>query len=152
MDKISKIPKIGAPTITRVFAAAKGPYGCAWKIYVEAEDPDGDMDRISIKVNQAGYGDYPTDWITIKPQHRKHLIGFLQWNTFSSKAPYLPEWTQISVKISIFDSAGNESDEMTIPFTFESGAENQYPLPAPFNQGDIPRIGNILVDLYYMVV
>lgn len=151
-NKISKTSKIGIPIITHLFAAKKGPYGCVWKIYIEAEDPDGDMDKISVRVNQVGYGDYPTDWIKIRPQHRKHLLGFLQWNTFSPKASYLPEWTQISVKISIFDLAGNESDEVTLPFTFESGTKNKYPLPAPFNQGDMSRIGNIMVDLCYMVV
>jgi len=150
MNKISKTSKADTPVINHVFAADKGPYGCVWKIYIEAEDPDGEMDRISVRVNQVGYGYYPTDWIMIKPQHRKHLVGFLQWNTFSSKASYLPEWTQISVKISIFDKTGNESNEMIIPFTFESGEKDQYPLPAPFNQGDIPRIGNIMVDLYYV--
>jgi hypothetical protein len=150
VHKITQVSKIDAPTITHAFAADKGHYGCVWKIYIEAEDPEGDMDRISVRVNQVGYGYYPTDWITIKPQHRKYLVGYLQWNTFSSKASYLPEWTKISVKISIFNKAGDESNEVTIPFTFESGVKNQYQLPPPFNQGDIPRIGNIMVDLYYI--
>ena len=152
MHKISKISKTQAPIITQVFAVDKGPYGDIWKIYIEAEDPDGDMDKISVGVNQLGYGHYPTDWITIKPQHRKHLIGFLQWNTISSKASYLPEWTQIFVKVSIFDKAGNESNEVLVPFTFESGAKNQYQLPPPFNKGNSPRIGNIMVDLYYIAI
>jgi hypothetical protein len=150
MHNISKISKKQGPTITHFFAADKGPYGCIWKIYIEAEDPDGDMDRISVEVNQVGYGHYPTDWIAIKPQHRKHFMGFLQWNTFSSKTSYLPEWTQISVKISVFDEAGNESNAITIPFTFESGVKNQYQLPDPFNNGNTPRIGNIMVDLCYI--
>jgi hypothetical protein len=149
MHNISKISKTQAPTITHFFPEDKGPYGCIWKIYIEAKDPDGDMDRISVAVHQVGDGYYPIDWIAIKPQHRKHLIGILQWNTFSSKASYLPEWTQISAKISIFDEAGNESNEVIIPFTFESGAKNQCQLPAPFNNGNTPRIGNIMVDLCY---
>jgi hypothetical protein len=149
---ISKTSQAQAPILTHFWAADKGPYGCIWKIYIEAEDPDGDMDRISVEVNQAGYGHYPTDWIAIKPQHREHLIGFLQWNTFSSKASYFPEWTQISVKISIFDKRGNQSNEVIFPFTFESGVRNQYELPAPFNNGNPPRIGNIMVDLCSIVI
>jgi hypothetical protein len=147
---VSEIAKTQALTITHFFAADKGPYGCIWQIYIEAEDPDGDMDRISVQVDQANYGHYPTEWIMIKPRHRKHLRGFLQWNTFSSKASYLPEWTQIFLKISIFDQAGNESNEVIIPFTFESGVVNQYQLPAPFDKGNTPRIGHIMVDLCYL--
>jgi hypothetical protein len=140
-----------APIITQAFAVEKGHYGYIWKIYIEAEDSDGDMDKIAVVVDQTGYGCYSTDWIILKPQCREHLIGYLQWNTFSSKASYLPEWTQIALKVSIFDKAGNESNEVVFPFTFESGVRNQYEyqLPAPFDKRDIPRLGHIMVDLYY---
>jgi len=139
-----------APTITRAFAADKGPYGTIWKIFIEAEDPDGDMDKIAVVVDQTGYGGYPTDWIVLKPPYREHFIGYLQWNTFSSKASYLPEWTQITMKVSIFDKPGNQSNEVVFPFTFKSGEKNQYeyPLPAPFDKTNIPRLGQIMIDLY----
>jgi len=139
-----------SPVITRAFAVDKGHYGYIWKIYVEAEDPDGDMDRIAVVVEQTGYGHYPTEWVFLRPQFREHLIGYLQWNTFSSKTSNLPDWTQITVKVSILDKAENESNQVVFPFTFESGSRKQgYALPAPFDKGDIPRLGNIMIDLYY---
>ena len=139
------------PNITHAFAIDKGYYGCVWKIYIEAEAPNGDMDRIAVNVDQTGYGNYPTDWIVLKPRYRKRFTGYLQWNTFSSKASDLPEWTQISLKISIFDKAGNESNQVIFPFTFESGVKNQseYQLPPPFDKGNISRIGYIMIDLLY---
>ena len=142
-----------APIITRTFAVDKGQYGFIWKIYIEAEDPDRDMDKIAVVVDQMGYGSYPTDWTILKPQYRKHFIGYLQWNTFSSKTSFLPEWTRITMKVSIFDKAGNESNEVVFPFTFESGVKNQYEyqLPSPFDQSDIPRLGHIMVDFFYEV-
>ena len=36
-------PGTNAPMITHSFAIEKGYYGYIWKIYIEAEDPDGDM-------------------------------------------------------------------------------------------------------------
>jgi hypothetical protein len=142
---------IRTPIITNAFAVNKGQYGYIWKIYIEAEDPDGDMDKIAVVVDQTGYGYYPTDWIMLRPQHRRHFIGYLQWNTFSSKGSYLPEWTQITMKVSIFDKSGNESNEVVFPFTFESGVKNQheYQLPAPFDKRNILRLGHIMIDLYY---
>jgi hypothetical protein len=141
---------IKAPNITHAFAIDKGYYGCIWKIYIEAEAPNGDMDRIAVIVKQTGYGNYPTDWIILKPRYRKHFTGYLQWNTFSSKASYLPEWTQMTMKVSIFDKAGHESNEVVFPFKFESGVKHQleYRLPAPFDKANIPRIGHIMVDLF----
>jgi len=151
LHDISKTSKTRSLKITHFFAADKGPYGCIWQIYIEAEDPDGDMDRISVEVDQTKYGHYPTEWIRIKPQHRKHLKGFLQWNTFSSKASYLPEGTQISVTISIFDHAGNKSNGVIIPFTFGSGVIKRSQLPAPFDKGIMSRIGYVMVDLCNIV-
>ena len=142
-------PDTKAPIIAHSFAVEKGYYGYIWKIYIEAEDPDGDMFRIACVVDQLGYGHYPTDWIFLKPQHRGHLKGYLQWNTFSTKASYLREWTQITLKVSIIDKAGNESNVVVFPFSFESGVKDQYKytLPSPFDQGSLPRIGYVAIDL-----
>jgi hypothetical protein len=145
-------PKPGthAPIITHAFAVEKGYYGYIWKIYIEAEDPDGDMLRIASVVDQVGYGHYPTDWIYLRPQYRNHFKGYLQWNTFSSNAPYMREWTQLTLKVSVFDKAGNESNVVVFPFEFVSGVKDQYryQLPAPFDQGNLPRLGYISIDLF----
>ena len=62
----------------------------------------------------------------------------------------LREWTQITLRVSIIDKAGNESNEVVFPFTFEMGVKNpyQYKLPAPFDQGGLPKLGYITVDLF----
>jgi len=148
--KLQNIAKTNKPAILNAFAAEKGAYGVIWKIYIEAENRNGDMDKIAVIVDQLGYGYYPTDWIFLKPQYRKHFIGYLQWHTFSSKGSYLAERTQIILKVSIFNQAGKESNEVVFPFAFESGVKNRYPheLPAPFDKGNIPRLGYIMIDLY----
>ena len=145
-------PKPGthAPVITNAFAVDKGYYGNIWRIYIEAEDPDGDMLRIAAVVDQVGYGHYPTDWIYLKPPYQKHFKGYIQWNTFSSKASYLMEWTQITLQVSVIDKAGNESNVVVFPFSFETGVKGQYQSkpPAPFDQGDLPRVGYVHIDLF----
>jgi hypothetical protein len=146
------LPKPGthAPIITSTFAVDKAYYGYIWKIYIEAEDPDGDMLRIASVAEQPGFGRYSTDWIYLKPQYQKHFKGYIQWNTFGSYAFYLREWTQITLTVSIYDKAGNESNEVVFPFTFESGMKDpyKYKLPPPFDQGDLPRLGYIDINLF----
>ena len=136
-----------APMITHTFAVEKGYYGYIWKIYIEAEDPDGDMNKIVSTVDQPGYGRYFPDTILIKSQNRNHLKGYIQWNTFSSKTHYLREFTPITLRVSVFDKAGNESNEVVFPFEFVSRGVPQYDLPSPFNKEDI-RLGYIHIDLY----
>ncbi len=143
-------PEGRGPIITHTFAVEKGYYGYIWRIYIEAEDPDGDMLRIASAVDQTGYGHYPTDWVYLKPQNQKYFKGYIQWNTFSSKTSYLTEWTQITLKVSVFDKAGNESNQVIFPFMFETGVTSVSPtnLPAPFDQGALTRLGYVHIDLY----
>jgi len=143
-------PGTSAPIIKNSFAVEKGPYGYIWKVYIEAEDPDGDMLKIASVVSQPGYGYYPTDWVYLKKPYQKHLNGYLQWNTFSTKTHFLREWTQITLLVSIVDKAGNESKVIVFPFEFASGVKGlyTYKLPPPFDQGDLPRIGYIHIDLF----
>lgn len=143
-------PEVKAPIITNTYAIDKGHYGYIWKIYIEAEDPEGNMSKIASVVDQMGYGHYPTDWIYLKSQYQKHFKGYLQWNTFSPNASYLREWTQITLRVSVFDKAGNESKEAVFPFTFQTGVkgQSQYTLPPPFDQGNLPRLGYIHINLF----
>ena len=144
-------PKAGthAPIITHAFAVEKGYYGYIWKIYIEADDPDGDMLRIASVVDQVGYGYYPTNWIYLKREYGKHFRGYIQWNTFSSRTGYMTEWTQMTLKVSVFDRNGNESNEVVFPFTFElTPAQYAYKPPAPFDEGNLPRLGYISIDLF----
>jgi hypothetical protein len=143
-------PKLNTkpPIITNSFAVEKGYYGSTWKFYIEAEDPDGDMSKIVAIAYQPGYGYYTSLFpIILKPQSGKHLIGYIQWNSMSSRAARLKEWTQVIIKISVMDKAGNESNEVVFPITFESGVNSLQKLPAPFDNGKMQRLGYLHLDL-----
>jgi hypothetical protein len=136
-----------APIITNSFAIEKGYYGYIWKIYIEAEDPDGDMLKIASTVDQPGWGHYFTDTVLIKSKNRSHFKGYVQWNTFSSNTSYIREFTIITLKVSIIDKAGNESNVVVFPFQFVSRSVPKYELPSPFNKDDM-RLGYIHIDLF----
>jgi hypothetical protein len=135
------------PVITKYYAVDRGRYGTIWKIYIEAEATETDMGKIAVVVEQPGRGHYPTDFILLDPQHRTHLKGYLQWNTFSSRGAVLKEGEHLVLKASVIDKAGNASSEVTLPFTFVSGVHEEGDLPVPFNQENLPRIGFISIDL-----
>jgi hypothetical protein len=145
-------PGTHTPMITSTFAVEKGYYGYIWKIYLEAEDPDGDMLKIASVAEQPGKGRYFTDWIFIKPAYQKHFKGYIQWN-IGQDAYYLSYYAPfitITLNVSIQDKAGNWSNEVLFPFTFVTGDSNQYAykLPAPFDQGENPKLGNVFIDLH----
>ena len=141
-------PVVKPPTIIHAFAVEKGRYnhGYIWKIYIEAEAGEATMDRIASVVNQPGAGSYPTDWINLKSQYQKHLKGYIQWNIHGISGD-VQEGTMITLRVSILDKTKRESNIAVFPFTFELGAKDQYKLPAPFDQGDMPRLGYINIEL-----
>jgi len=141
-------PGSKAPVITHAYAIEKGRYGDVLRVYVEADDPDADMFRIAAVVEQVGYGLYPTDWIYLSSGQKSHFSGYLQWNTYSSKTGGLSEWTQVTIKVSVFDKAGNESNVAVYPFMFVSEVIANPPPPAPFDMAKLSRLGSISVQLY----
>lgn len=140
-------PEAKGPIIIHAFASSAGRYGDPLKIYLEADDPNGVMLRIATVVDHVGYGYYPTDWTYIKSQNQHHLIGYLQWNTFSSTGAQIHTGTIVTIHVSVFDKAGNESNEVVFPFTFETIPDPQPKPPAPFDQANIQRLGHIFVNL-----
>ncbi len=129
------------------YAPRKVRYGDVLKIYIEAEAPDADMLKIASVVDQEGYGHYPTDWTYLKPEYKKRFKGYLQWNTFSSRTSSLSEWTQITLKVSVVDKAGNESDVVIFPIEFVSEAIPESQPPLPFHEGD-PSLGYLDINLF----
>jgi len=106
------------------------------------------MASIVTTVRQTGYGHYPTDWIYLKPPFQKSFLGYIQWNTFSFNASSLDEWDQITVIVAVMDKKGQLSNEFEFPFTFETGTGPVPEPPAPFNQGNLPKLGNVSINLY----
>ncbi len=141
-------PNPNGPVITEAYALNKGKYGTPLKIYLKADDPKGEMSRIAVTVNQTGYGHYPTDFIILKSEYREHFKGYIQWNTFSSHAQDLDEWTQITVTVSVLDKNGRESNRFSFPFSFETGIASAPTPPPPFNQTLLAKLGNVDIDLY----
>jgi len=135
------------PVITAYFAPSEGMFGYPIRVYLAAEDPEGDMLRIAVQVSQVGYGNYPTDWIFLRPQYQKSFVGYLQWNTASYHTSFLPEWTQITMRFAVLDKYGVQSNEVVLPFLFVLGARPSPLPPSPFDKGNIPLLGYIDVNL-----
>ena len=141
-------PGTRPPVITAYFAPSEGLYGDPMRVYLAAEDPEGDMLRIAVQVDQVGYGYYPTDWTYLKSGYQKNFMGYLQWNTWSYHTRFMPEWTRVTLKVTVLDKHGVQSNEVILPYEFMLGARPSPPPPAPFDKGNIPRLGYIDVNLF----
>lgn len=136
------------PVLKHAFAIDRGRYGTALKIYLEAEDPQGVMTKIATTVDQVGYGHYPTDFILLKPEYQKEFKGYIQWNTFSSHTSSMHEFVRMFVTVAVLDNAGRFTDQFVFPFTFQTGVGPVPKPPEPFDQRDLPKLGNVSINLF----
>jgi hypothetical protein len=134
------------PVITSFYGPELARYGDPIGFYIAAEDPNNDMLRVAVSISQVGYGTYETDWLYLNGDSQGRFKGYLQWNTLSKHGP-IPEWTRVTVNISVFDKTGLESNQVAIPVMFESYATSYAPPPAPFDRRDAPRLAYINIDL-----
>ncbi len=141
-------PSKGGPVITNWYAVDQVVYGDPVRFYIEAHATNQDMLRIAVSAYEVGWGTLPVDWTYLKGQNQKEFKGYLQWNTFSSQAGSLPEWQQVYVTVSVFDKAGNESNEVVFPITFGIGKGTSYQVAAPFDQGNVQRLAYLNIELF----
>ncbi len=141
-------PSPNVPVIVQAYAIDRGEYGTILKIYIEADDPNGQMAKIATTVDQVGYGHYPTDFILLKAGHERHFQGYIQWNTFSTHTLTMDEFVRMFVTVSVIDKQGHSSNEFVFPFTFETGVAAVAKPPAPFDRPDLPKLGNVAIDLF----
>ncbi len=134
------------PVITHWFASEELHHGDIWKIYLEANDPDGDMREFVCIFDQVGYGSYSPNYLIIKKRYREGLRGYLNFFSSAGGGYQLPEWTILKLTVFIRDKGGNASNRVVFPLVLSQGAK-QGPPPPPFDIGGLEKLGTIMVQL-----
>jgi hypothetical protein len=132
--------------ITHSFASEQLYHGDTWRIYVAAEDPDGDMRQFVGVLEQAGHGTYPTSYAQIKRRNRQELRGYLVFYSTSGMGLRVAEWTQLKLTLSVRDRRGNFSNKVVFPLVLSRGVK-QAPPPPPFDSGGLDKLGVMWFDL-----
>ena len=65
------------PVILDSYAAESVRPGATWRVYLEAQDADGDIHSIITQLVQPGIGYYPPDFTYIKGAAREGFAGYL---------------------------------------------------------------------------
>jgi hypothetical protein len=131
----------GIPRITDSFAAREIQPGGTWKVYLKAEDPDGDMKYILCVLDQAGAGVYPVRLVKIPADQQKNLCGYIYLNTGGAQGEY---FVGLMLTINIQDGAGDYSESVSFPLHLQPWAKEEHPATGIFEERDL---GPIMIDL-----
>ena len=142
--------KYGAnpPKIVKYGAAEKVFAGRTWRLYVSAEDIDGDMDAIRFEIKQPGKGIENRFFKISDPTMTRSFAGYfyLHTPTLSPRVDKDFLFNPLRLKMKIFDKANHKSEEITIFFSIVSSSVDQ-PMPSNFSADENRALGPITIQL-----
>jgi hypothetical protein len=129
------------PELLGYYAAKEVRPGETWNIYLKAKDVDGDMKYIVAVLFMEGEGDYAPSEIWLKGEKRSEFDGYIFLNTPIDET-LVAGMDALSVSIFIRDWAGNKSQTIKLPLSFEPGKVPEK-VPAEWQQAAEEQIGYI---------
>ncbi|MBC7359404.1 MAG: hypothetical protein H5U10_12795 [Desulfacinum sp.] len=127
------------PRIQSSFAVSSLWFGKTWEIFVEGEDPDGDMDYIWAEVSQLGGNMWSNHRVYLKGEREAHFKGVLHLPTPSLLGR--TGWQTLRVVLRIHDRANHYSDPVT--HEVELGRPAAEPVPEEWQAVRARRLGTI---------
>jgi hypothetical protein len=104
-------PRGKPPVVTHSFASEKVSHGDVWRIYLKADDPDGDIRQVFYSVGQGRAG-VRFRSLAIKNVHRAGLMGYVGV-VVSPPTTGVAEWTELILTLYIEDDRGNHAGSQT---------------------------------------
>jgi hypothetical protein len=133
------------PVITHSFASKEVSHGDVWRIYVEANDPDGDMRYFAYTIRTSGLGGRG-DYVYIRKTDRAEMSGYL--GVFvAPPQDAIGEWASFTLTLHIRDRSGNTSDNVAFPVALSRGVKQDSP-PPPFDSEGLKSLGRISVAFH----
>ncbi|MBP1723562.1 MAG: hypothetical protein H6Q44_1267, partial [Deltaproteobacteria bacterium] len=129
------------PVISQSFASKEARPGDTWKVYLKAEDPNGDMKRIFCTIDQPGMGTYPVSDMRIKEADRKELSGFIYLNIPGRRDL---DFVSLTLTLQIQDMAGHLSQPAVFPLALNPRATRESPPPGTFPEKEL---GPVMIQL-----
>jgi hypothetical protein len=122
-----------APVIAASFASRQARQGETWKVFLQAEDRDGDMNRIVCTLETPGGGVQPASLIKIREDRRRNLSGYIFLNTETFRSPF----ASCRLTVCIQDKNGNTSNPVSFSLSLNPRAVQETPPPGSFPDEEI---------------
>ena len=116
------------PVIVGSYGAEHIRPGASWRVYLKAQDADGDMDAIVAQIWQPGVGYYPSAFIYTKGENREGFAGYVFLKT-PTDGRLLHD--QFQLEVFVRDCGGNKSETVKLTLRFDNKAGGYGPLDVP---------------------
>ena len=129
------------PVILDAYAPERIKPGTPWKIFIQAEDKDGNMKNIVASITPAGQSILFYSTTPLKEEEREVLTGYLLVKTPPS--PYL-QGKMFHVTVFVRDKAGRKSE--SAGFLLQFSSEGSGEVEEKWQEASDNRLGIVLSD------
>jgi hypothetical protein len=145
--KVAKASEDGnePPIVLDSYATESVRPGATWRVFLEAQDADGDIHSIITQLVQPGIGYYSPDFTYIKGVDQEGFAGYLILRT-PRDYDLLQEYVEATLTIQ--DREGNKSEPVnfTLRFDNKSGFGPQE-VPEKWKMAANRKLGTIMVEI-----
>jgi hypothetical protein len=135
------------PVIIDSYAPSKIRPGATWRVYLRAQDPDGDMKETIQALVKGRNGFFKTSFVPLRAEHSAEMGGYFFLRTPS---PAQADYSRLvsvglTLRMTINDCQGNKSEQVEFPvnFTYEESRD----LPPEWKDVANNSLGAIMFDL-----
>ena len=133
------------PVILDSYDTAPIRPGTSWRIFLKAEDPDGDIRYIAAQLQQPGVGYYPASFNYIKGAEREGFEGYI---FLRSPADRTLLSDTFHLEILLRDCEGNASEPVRFTLRFDLKADYAIqPVPEKWQRAAKRKLGSIQVEI-----
>ena len=129
-----------SPVFTRSFASKEMDPTDIWKVYLNASDDDGDMQRMIITFGRNEEVGSEITWTRIQEENRRELSGYLYWRP----GPNARYSTYGFLTVQVEDRAGHRSNGVSFPIEFKAGVRQEAPPRGAFQEKEL---GPVMISL-----
>ncbi len=130
------------PVIVDYYAAEVIRPGATWKIFLHANDEDGDMQYIAFTLFQSGFGYYSTDYTWLRGTDRRELAGYVILRTPVDRNLTVENFT---LEVLVRDRQRNRSATIKLPLRFDYGQKEI--IPEEWQVAAKHRLGALVTDI-----
>ena len=137
------------PMILDSYASESVRPGATWRVFLEAQDADGDIHSIITQLVQPGIGYYPPDFTYIKGVDQEGFAGYLILRT-PRDYDLLQEYVEATLTIQ--DREGNKSEPVNFTLRFDNKfGFGPQEVPKKWKMAANRKLGTIMVEIRSIV-
>ena len=133
------------PVILDSYAPQNVKPGTIWKIFVEAEDKDGDMKKIVAAIAAGPQSFLTYSFVSIQEEEREHLSGYIFVKT--PRSPSL-QGKMFHLTIFVQDKEGRKSKSVAFLLHFTGESETEFDLSDKWQNASANKLGGIFSDYF----